>query len=280
MPKKSISHYESANKISININKILLDIELLDLQDKNISISFHDSLIKDQIDIAHIQSLFMNSSNIFHTLYFPIFFKKSNEYHLVARHWIYKFYVSNLIFKLPSLIFSDETLISKISEIDKIEISHFSKINSSTIKPHIHESFPKKMISKKKTTLSRYKAKEAGRICPICGEALLSPREQAVYKKEGWYRISCFNKSKKGKRCDFYAKLNEIEFKIFYKYQLPTHQWLQLIANRKCPICNSPLYLRKIHKPDGNIEYYEKCRYHHLSTEKECKHYKCLDNKP
>lgn len=231
-------------------------IEVINL--KNHAIELHDDLIKQQG--VH------ENDNIFYLIHPPIFLKKGEKYFLVARHWTYSFFVSNGIFEFPALIFHDEKLLEQVSRIDESEITAFFSRDSVKSKP-IHKY-------KSRKTITKHKAIEAGRICPFCGGVLRGPRTKEQVKGGG-YKITCENKSNKnigeGKGCDFYAVLTDDEFRLFKKYELPTSKWLKRIDNKKCPKCNSEIFLRVGKDPTtGKLISFERCRNYKNSTSKNC----------
>lgn len=230
-------------------------IEIIDL--KKHDVEFHGELKKWQG---------LNEfDKIFYFMHFPVLLKKGKKYFLIARHWVYSFYVSNEICSFPALIFQDERLLNKFLEIDRLETDEISNIAQG-------KKLTDKPLSRK--TKTKYKAISAGRICPFCGGVLRGPRTKGQVKGGG-YKITCENKSNKnigeGKGCDFYAILTKEEFDLFKKYELPTSAWLKKINNKKCPKCNNDVFLRIGKDPEtGKMLSFERCRNYKNSTAKNC----------
>jgi predicted nucleic-acid-binding Zn-ribbon protein len=217
-------------------------------------------------DLKKRQGLY-EFDKIFCFTHLPVFLKKGEKYFLIARHWVYSFFVSNAIYSFPAFIFRDESLLNEIFEMDRIEFNIIS--NRSGFET---EKVNEKPRSRK--TKTKYKAISTGRVCPFCGGALRGPRVNEQVEGGG-YRITCENKSNRnigeGKGCDFYAILTEGEFKLFRKYELPTSKWLRRLEDKKCPKCNSEIFLRVVPDPKTNkLISYERCRNYKNSTVKNC----------
>lgn len=257
-------------------NKVSFTVHFLDLSDKNVKITLNGRLRKGLLE-ERILSEFIGSDNcIVPAMYPPIFLQKNkNSYGLVARHFAYAFYVYRYLnvsrdyTLMPAIVFNDEGLLEGILKLEESELRLFSNESKSNEALNC-ETFSEatNQTKLKKTTQSRHKAINAGRVCPFCGEALQSPLERKK-GEDGYYKITCFNKSK---GCGFYSILTDFEFKKFIKYELPTHQWLLNIPDKKCPICNQEVYQRIVHNSETAIVRYEKCRNHHQSTKMDCKH--------
>lgn len=231
-------------------------IGVIDL--KTHDVELHHSLIKRQV--LH------EFDNIFYLAHPPVFFKDKEKYFLVARHWVYAVFVDNGFFKIPALIVNDAKLLEQVFRIDESEISTiFNKGRAEG------ESIDK---PKSRKTETKYKAISTGRICPFCGGPLRGPRSRRPFEG-GKYKITCENKSNKnigdGKGCDFYAILTDEEFQLFNKYELLTSKWLRRLDDKKCPRCNSEVFLRIGKDPvTGNLISFERCRNYNNSTIKNC----------
>jgi hypothetical protein len=135
-------------------------------------------------------------------------------------------------------------------------------------------------IKKKKistTTSYRRKAVTAGRVCPFCCGPLMEKRNGPKPDERGLCRIHCYRSLQD--RRDFSARLNASEIDKFRTYSFNTDEWLRMLPGKKCPECGSQLYLRKLHFPDGRVEFYEICRRSFkLSIKYTCNYFKKLIN--
>jgi hypothetical protein len=237
-------------------------IEVIDL--KTHDIELHHNLIKRQV--LHEFDM------IFYLTHLPVFLKDQGKYFLVARHWVYAFFVGNGVFEFPALIVHDEKLLEQVFRIDESEISTiFSRGRAEG------ESINK---PKSRKTITKHKAANSGQICPFCGGVLRKSRKNEKIDGKG-YKITCENKSNKlinnGRGCDFEAVLTDIEFEKFKKYDLPTSEWLIPIENKKgCPLCHGDILFHRMIRTGQGIKNSERCRNYH-SRDKKCKYNISLD---
>lgn len=244
------------------------NFEIIDLQ--NLNIFLHKNLkINQKFEEFLLQN---NGNNALSVIYHPIFLKKEDsketKYYLVARHFVYSFYISQGITSFSAIVIDDEKLLPEIFELEQSEFYlldnaiHTSRITSNNIDEY-------------SATKTRHEAIQAGQICPFCSGNLRRSRKKERSEKGG-YKISCEKNIKKsmevGKGCDFEAFLTEVEFKLFMNKTFPTSQWLQPIKDKKCPKCKDTVYLRAIYKSNNVKESIERCRKFY-SKHKKCDYY-------
>lgn len=191
--------------------------------------------------------------------YFPILLSLDDKsFDLAARFWCYQCQVEHKITKILFLVLRDKTFLDYFKhKIESREATMIQSLISSLVK----------LTSK--ATIARHKAISAHRQCPFCGEALMAERGIPKPDKNGFYRIHCFNATKQN-RCDFYSLVTKVEYQNFVNYEFNTNDHITLVPDKKCPKCDSQLYLRILHLPDGQIAYYEICRNYLMSTKLNC----------
>lgn len=245
--------------MQLNFSDIKYEIEVIDLKFHNVE--FHSGLNK--------QCVLCEFDKILYSIQFPVFLKKGKKYFLIARHWVYAFFVNNAIYSFPAFVFKDESLLNRVFEIDRIEFNLvFNRAEAKVENREVNNSY------QSRKTKTKYKAISTGRICPFCGGVLRGPRTKIQIKK-GKNKITCENKSNRnineGKGCDFYAILTDEEFQLFKKYELPTSKWFKKLDDKKCPKCNSEVFLRAKKDPaTDNVLYFIRCRNYKNSTVKSC----------
>lgn len=263
------------------------NIEIIDRK-SDYEITYHESITKDVQGIVHIQPLLSKSMDLFHCINLPVALKLKNkkEYQMVARYWVLQYVIDKKKMRFPAIVFEDPELVPAILELETLENDYFMKKD---VTPREHRSIPKshkitntsskkQLTSKSRATNRRHATKDSERTCPFCPGPLAKATGRYIttqgdlLTQDGPNTIKCGYSSNKRYKCAFVATMTNIEFADFKntKKKYPTQEWLVLVPRKRCPVCGDEVYRRTIHKDNGKIEIWERCRKINQSTGRTC----------
>lgn len=250
----------------IKDNRIRL--EMLDLGNPKIEIHHHKSLKKDFIISPKLRTLLSIDPELVYSLFPLIFLRKSNQYYLVARHWVYSLYFSekNEKISIIAAVFQDEKMIAEIQRYELVDRAILGAIKPAAVK-HTgvksgtgrSQKLPSGNSRKSKSAKDSFKS---GRLCPYhknnIFHVLSAPRKKEKPDREGLIHIRCVNRSK---GCNFDCPVTPYELDLLKKQKYATTSWFAEIPGSLCPKCNiHPIYIRTLRWGKNSVEKYKVCR--------------------
>ncbi len=242
----------NSNSKKNNGRKVTLDV-------RRVPINVPASVNKGLIDEVFFNIISDEDRETIFDLYPGILVHLGNKsYNLAGRHWSYEaqmYYDPHVKFYVYDDAESAQIAVQKEKEEAKM----------------IKKAY--KRSRKSRSTKNRIKYLNAGRKCPLCGDALLT--SELVSQRKGRphdktpYGVACHHCG--NKRCFFCTYLTEYEYGLFVENKLRTDDWCREIKGRTCK-CGGRLFERIIHHSAVDIERYEICENHSLKAMETCEH--------
>lgn len=261
----------------IPLNQIIqkFHIEFLSPHNREITISYYETIDKDQKLKDHLKNIMGETYELNHSLDLPVFYKDGTVYKLVSRYWLLDFINDHRqeIDTFPAIIFTDSTLIPKIQKHENFLVTQFYK-NECSQKT---EALPLSVNDATTTRGASYQTelrtdlRTSGRTCPKPNCKGVLVRDQKLNKEkpqEHW--VSCQNKNNQPP-CTFHARLTQYESIPFKKKLLKTSEWIFLLPNVSCVKCKGLVFRRLIYKNDKDLQIIDRCAKYYLEQKPSCK---------